>query len=138
MYSSPKLQVSLFIHYLKSNLGGQAQDPVPFPNKLYKYFIASLRTVIIFSKRENKLKIISHYHIEKISHSSHALMRNLKLKLNQCFGSIFIESGSGSSQKSQSGSRKALNPDPDPCYFFTLFEKKLFIIKRCQLKEGML
>ena len=34
---------------------------------------------------------------------------------NQCFGSIFIESrsGSGSSQKSQSGSRKALNPDPD-------------------------
>ena len=45
-------------------------------------------------------------------------------RLNQCFGSIFIESGSGSgsSQKSQSGSRKALNPDPS--YFFTLSEKK--------------
>ena len=45
----------------------------------------------------------------------------------QCFGSIFIESGSGSSKKSQSGSgsRKALNPDPDPSYFFTLSEKKL-------------
>ena len=39
----------------------------------------------------------------------------------QCFGSIFIESGS--SKKSQSGSRKALNPDPS--YFFTLSEKKL-------------
>ena len=43
----------------------------------------------------------------------------------QCFGSIFIESGSGSSRKSQSGSRKALKPDPDPSYFFTLSEKKL-------------
>ena len=45
----------------------------------------------------------------------------------QCFGSVFIEPGSGSGQKSQSGSgsRKALNPDPDPCYFFTLSEKKL-------------
>ena len=58
----------------------------------------------------------------------------------QCFGSIFIESrsGSGSSQKSQSGSRKALNPDPDPSYFFTLSEKKVFIIKRSQLKDRML
>ena len=45
----------------------------------------------------------------------------------QCFGSIFIESGSesGSSKKSQSRSRKALNldPDPDPSYFFTLLKK---------------
>ena len=55
---------------------------------------------------------------------------------NQCFGSIFIESGS--SKKSQSGSRKALNPDPDPSYFFTLSEKKVFIIKRSQLKDRML
>ena len=39
----------------------------------------------------------------------------------QCFGSIFIESRSRSSQKSQSGSRKVLNPDPDPSYFRTLF-----------------
>ena len=42
--------------------------------------------------------------------------------VEQCLGSIFIESGS--SRKSQSGSRKALNPNPDPSYFFTLSEKK--------------
>ena len=30
----------------------------------------------------------------------------------QCFGSVFIEPGSGSSQKSPSGSRRPLNPDP--------------------------
>ena len=35
----------------------------------------------------------------------------------QCFGSIIIESGSGSS--------KNLNPEPDPSYFFTLSEKNL-------------
>ena len=46
--------------------------------------------------------------------------------LIQCFGSIFIESGSGSSQKSQSGSRKGLNLDPVPSYFLTLSEKKKF------------
>ena len=51
--------------------------------------------------------------------------------LIQCFGSIFIESGSGSSQKSQSGSgsRKGLNLDPVPSYFLTLSEeKKIFFI----------
>ena len=40
----------------------------------------------------------------------------------QCFGSIFIESGS--SKKSQSGSIRTLNPDPDPSYFLTLSEQK--------------
>ena len=46
--------------------------------------------------------------------------------LIQCFGSIFIESGSGSSQKSQSGSgsRKGLNLDPVPSYFLTLSEEE--------------
>ena len=39
----------------------------------------------------------------------------------QCFGSIFIESGS--SKKFQSGSRRTLNPDPS--YFLTLSEQKL-------------
>ena len=49
--------------------------------------------------------------------------------LIQCFGSIFIESGSGSSQKSQSGSRKGLNLDPVPSYFLTLSEeKKIYFI----------
>ena len=46
----------------------------------------------------------------------------------QWFRSIFIESGSGYSQKSQSGS----DPVPDPNYFLPVFEKKLnyFIIIR--------
>ena len=36
-----------------------------------------------------------------------------------------IEFGSGSSQKCQSGSRRPLNPDPDPSYFFTLSENNI-------------
>ena len=46
----------------------------------------------------------------------------------QCFGSIFVETGSSQKSQTGSGSRKALNPDP--CYFFTLSEKNLnyFII----------
>ena len=40
--------------------------------------------------------------------------------LEQCFGSIFIEFGSSKKSQSGSGSRKALNPDPHPSYFFTL------------------
>ena len=62
----------------------------------------------------------------------------VEIRWNQCFGSIFIESGSGSSKKSQSGSgsRKALNPDPDPSYFFTLSES--FFVKRSQLTDRML
>ena len=55
--------------------------------------------------------------------------RTCFLSGDQCFGSIFIKSRS--SQKSQSGSRKDLNPDPDPSYFFTLSSKS-------QLKERML
>ena len=39
----------------------------------------------------------------------------------QCFGSEFI----GSSQKSQSGSRRVLNKDPDPSYFPTLSENNI-------------
>ena len=58
----------------------------------------------------------------------------------QCFGSIFIESGSSKKSRSGFGSRKALNPDPSN--FFTLSEKNLnyviiiiFIIKKRQLKD---
>ena len=48
----------------------------------------------------------------------------------QCFGSIFVESGTGSSQKSQTGSGSGQALNPDPWYFFTLSEKNLnyFII----------
>ena len=59
---------------------------------------------------------------------------NVRYPSFQCFGSIFIKfgsrSGSRSSQKSQSGfgSRKALNPDPDPSYFFTQSEKKIKLL----------
>ena len=58
------------------------------------------------------------------------VIRRILIRIHsQCFGSIFIESGSGFSKKSQSGSgsgsRKALNPDQDPSYFFKLSEKKL-------------
>ena len=48
----------------------------------------------------------------------------------QCFGSIFIESGSGQKFPFGSGSRKASNPDPDPNYFFTLSEETLEVIKK--------
>ena len=54
-----------------------------------------------------------------------SLFTLLKISVVLCFKSIFIESGS--SQKSQFGSRKALNPDPDPSYFFTLSDKKIII-----------
>ena len=42
----------------------------------------------------------------------------------QCLGSIFFVSGSSEKSQSWSGSRKTLNPDPDPSYFVTLSEKK--------------
>ena len=48
----------------------------------------------------------------------------------QCFGSGFIEPGSGPRQKSPSGCRRPLNPDPS--YFLTLSEilQNYFIIIR--------
>ena len=54
----------------------------------------------------------------------------------QCFGSIFIESGSGSNQKSESGSA---DPVPDPSYFLTLSEiffLQNFIITRFSHKKS--
>ena len=49
------------------------------------------------------------------------------LQIFQCFGSIFIESGSGSSQKSQSGSgsRNAWNPNPSNFFTLPVSEKKI-------------
>ena len=56
------------------------------------------------------------------------LLNKTGLTFFQCFGSIFIESGSRKKSQSGSGSRKALNPYPDPSYFFTLSEKKIKIM----------
>ena len=44
---------------------------------------------------------------------------------NQCFSSVFIEPGSRTRHKSQSGSRRPMNPDPDPTYFLTLAENNI-------------
>ena len=62
---------------------------------------------------------------------------SIKLTLNQnyyfkqCFGSIFIESGSSQISQSGSGSRKASNPDSDPSYIsfhYRYLKKKLKLL----------
>ena len=53
----------------------------------------------------------------------------------QCFGSVFIEPGSGSRQKYQSGSgsRRPLYPDPDPSYFLALSENNIRLLHNSKI-----